>query len=86
VKYKIEEICQLTGVDDDFVLQLVRREYVHPASPEANEFDDEDLTRIRLISDLINHLEVNENAVPVILHLIDQIHRLRLELYNRHRD
>src|SRR5215475_2024019 len=44
---------------------------------EAGEpFSDVDLARARLIRDL-EHLGVNDEGVPVILDLVDQLHGLR---------
>ena len=43
----------------------------------SREFSDVDLARARLISDLRNDLGVNDESVPVVLDLIDQIHGLR---------
>jgi len=82
-KYKIQEICQIIGVEDEIILKLVHKEWIQPASPQDNEFDEEDLTRIRLILDLMNNFDVNEEAVPIILHLVDQIHHLHFELQRR---
>jgi chaperone modulatory protein CbpM len=39
-------------------------------------FADVDLARVRLIRDLRN-LGMDDDAIPVILHLIDQLHGLR---------
>jgi chaperone modulatory protein CbpM len=41
------------------------------------EFSDIDLARARLIGDLRGDLGVNDEAIPVVLDLIDQIHGLR---------
>jgi chaperone modulatory protein CbpM len=41
------------------------------------EFSDIDLARARLICDLRSDLGVNDEAIPVVLDLIDQIHGLR---------
>jgi chaperone modulatory protein CbpM len=41
------------------------------------EFSDIDLARARLISDLRGGLGVNDEAIPIVLDLIDQIHGLR---------
>jgi chaperone modulatory protein CbpM len=43
---------------------------------EGRYFSDVDIARARLIRDL-RELGVNDDAVPVILHLIDQLHGLR---------
>jgi chaperone modulatory protein CbpM len=42
-----------------------------------HEFSDVDLARARLIGDLRRDLGVNDEAVPIVLDLIDQIHGLR---------
>jgi chaperone modulatory protein CbpM len=46
-------------------------------SPAGREFSDIDLARARLIGDLRGDLGVNDETVPVVLDLIDQIHGLR---------
>jgi chaperone modulatory protein CbpM len=47
---------------------------------EGRRFSEVDLARVRLIRDL-RELGVNDDAVPVILHLIDQLHGLRRALH-----
>ena len=44
---------------------------------EAADFSDADLARARLIRDLQHDMGVNEEAIPIILDLIDQVHGLR---------
>jgi chaperone modulatory protein CbpM len=44
---------------------------------EAHDFSDADVARARLIRDLQHDMGVNEEAVPIILDLIDQVHGLR---------
>jgi chaperone modulatory protein CbpM len=44
---------------------------------DAGRFTDVDLARARLICDLQRGLGVNDEAVPIILHLLDQVHGLR---------
>jgi chaperone modulatory protein CbpM len=54
----------------------------------SREFSDIDLARARLIGDLRRDLGVNDEAVPIVLNLIDQIHGLRRvvrELMERNR-
>jgi chaperone modulatory protein CbpM len=46
-------------------------------SREEREFADIDLARARLIGDLSGDLGINDEAIPVVLDLIDQIHGLR---------
>jgi chaperone modulatory protein CbpM len=46
----------------------------------GGEFADLDVARARLIRDLREDLGVNDEAVPVILDLLDQLHGLRRTL------
>lgn len=40
-------------------------------------FDEIDIARLRLIAELRRDFEVNDEAVPLVLHLIDELHLLR---------
>jgi chaperone modulatory protein CbpM len=60
------------------------RPHGNKSSPELSDmngagldFADIDLARARLIVDLRGDLGVNDDAIPVVLDLIDQIHGLR---------
>jgi chaperone modulatory protein CbpM len=64
------ETVELTGWID--------RGWVRP-EPDGM-FDAIDLARVRLIYDLRRGLGVQEDAVPVILALLDQVYDLRLTL------
>lgn len=79
-KYKIEDICQILEIEEHTIFNFVKNQWITPSSPETNEFDQEDLARTRLILDLIENFEVNGEAVPIILHLVDQLHQLRFEI------
>lgn len=43
----------------------------------GREFSDIDLARARLIAELRGDLGLNDEAIPVVLDLIDQVHGLR---------
>lgn len=43
-------------------------------------FDESDVARVQLIAELRRDLDVNEEAVPVVLRLLDQVHGLRRAL------
>lgn len=52
--------------------------WLRPQGGQSNrEFSDIDVARVRLIGDLRGDLGINDEAVPVVLDLIDQIHGLR---------
>jgi chaperone modulatory protein CbpM len=44
---------------------------------EAHDFTDADVARARLIRELQHDMGVNEEAIPIILDLLDQVHGLR---------
>lgn len=43
-------------------------------------FSEIDIARLHLIHQLKNDLAVNDEAIPIVLSLIDQVHGLRYEL------
>jgi chaperone modulatory protein CbpM len=71
--------------DRRLIITYVQREWIKPARPlsqksreeEYPELDEEDLARIRLIQDLQESFGVNDESIPIILNLVDQIHLLR---------
>jgi chaperone modulatory protein CbpM len=59
-----------------------------PLEADTSRLSEIDLARAQLIFDLTTNLGVNDEGVPVILDLIDQVHGLRRamrELLNRSR-
>jgi chaperone modulatory protein CbpM len=76
-RYQLSEVAQMIGSGENIVIRYVEYEWIQPCSREPWEFDDEDIARARLIRELTNDFGVNEEAVPIILHLLDQIHTLR---------
>ena len=49
-------------------------------NPGSYSFEEIDVARVRLIVDLRDDLEVNLEAMPVVLSLIDQLYDLRRQL------
>ncbi|MCM2277177.1 MAG: chaperone modulator CbpM [Oligoflexia bacterium] len=76
----ISEACERAGVSRQFVLHCLRARWIVPADPIEAGFDEEDLARLRLIHELQRDLGVNEEAIPIILGLLDQLHALRVAL------
>ena len=75
------------------VLQVIRRlrrrdlgawmeaGWVRPAeSDRGRHFDETDIARLRLICDLRQTCGVPQDAVPMVLSLVDQVHGLRRHL------
>lgn len=76
-RYSLVEACEQTGAQQTYLIRCLRARWVSPAFPEEFELDEADLARLRLIVTLQEDLGVNDEAVPVILHLVDQLHRRR---------
>ena len=59
----------------------VRRGWVMPKVREDGPvFDELDAARVRLVCQLKSEMNVNDDAVPVVLSLIDQLHGLRQQM------
>jgi chaperone modulatory protein CbpM len=58
----------------------VRAGWIRPAAKAEQGFSEADMARAALIRDLEDKLGFDEEQVPVLLNLIDQIHGLRAEL------
>jgi chaperone modulatory protein CbpM len=76
----IEEAALICGVGADQLHRFISYSWVLPAEEDPPRLDDEDVARARLIHELQAGFGVNDAAVPIILHLIDQLHRLHQEV------
>lgn len=60
----------------------VRRGWVRPARGEEGPvFDEIDVARIRLICDLQKDMALSGEMLPVVLNLIDRLHKTRRDLH-----
>jgi chaperone modulatory protein CbpM len=75
---RIEEASQFCGVPHEIIMTFIEEEWISPR--DLNNLDDEDLARIRLIWELQSEFGVNDEAMPIILNLLDQLYRMHLEL------
>lgn len=81
---KLSETDVVTAVERLTVRRLrlwVRRGWVSPRTDENGpRFDEIDVARARLICEFTDELNLNDDAVPVVLSLMDQLHNVRREL------
>ena len=76
-----EEVVAEIEVGPHELTAWIERRWILPLEREgAYVFDDADLARARLIVELHRDLEVNEEAMPVVLQLLDQVYSLRQAL------
>ena len=72
---------QVSGLDPDDLERWILKSWVRPAgNADRYEFREIDVARVRLIQELRDELQVNEDALPVVLSLLDQLHDVRRRL------
>ena len=79
----LSEVVRLVGrVDRVELTQWVELGWVTPEPRERDEpaFSDLDVARVCLICDLRHDLAVEEETVPLVLSLLDQIYTLRRQM------
>ncbi|HEY4252347.1 MAG TPA: chaperone modulator CbpM [Roseomonas sp.] len=74
--------CLLQARVEQVALEAwIKAGWVTPRVDEAGQrFTEIDIARVCLIRDLRDDVGVNEDGIPVVLDLLDQIHGLRLAL------
>ncbi len=77
IQIHIEEACEECKLSIEVIRKFILEEWIKPSDPEELLFDQEDLARIHLILELQDDFGVNDEAVPIILQLLDQLHSLR---------
>lgn len=80
-KLGLRAACAERGFEEAVIISFIEREWLVPEAAPLDEsewaLDDEDLARARLIIELREELGVNDESIPIILHLLDQLHALR---------
>jgi chaperone modulatory protein CbpM len=76
--FSIIEATEATGLDGQTIVTFIEKEWISP--PESKNLDEEDIARIGLIQELRSKFGVNDEAVPLILHLVDQLFCLKNKL------
>jgi chaperone modulatory protein CbpM len=73
-----EEIVAEIEIAPAELAAWIEQEWVLPARQgDTHVFNEADVARVRLICDLRRDMAVNDEAVPVVLQLLDQIYALR---------
>jgi chaperone modulatory protein CbpM len=77
----IEDVLVQCRVDRSDLEIWIERVWVRPARVEHEwHFGEQDIARIELICDLMHDLNLQADAVDIILPLVDQIYDLRRSL------
>lgn len=72
---------EIAGLDAAALARWIERGWVRPEGTGGDTaFSDADVARVRLIRECRVELEIDADAMPVVLSLLDQVHGLRREL------
>jgi chaperone modulatory protein CbpM len=72
---------QVRDLDEWELQDWIARRWVRPEEGDSGYgFEDIDVARVRLISVLRHDLQIDPQAVPVVLSLLDQLHDARRQL------
>jgi chaperone modulatory protein CbpM len=81
VTVRIEEVLVQCRIERTVLETWIAREWVLPErADEGWSFSETDVARVEMICDLTRELELDEDAVAVVLPLIDQVYGLRASL------
>lgn len=79
------EVVTATEVGEGEIVAWVEQEWVLPVEQDGRWlFDESDVARIALIQELRGDMAVNDEAVPIVLRLLDQLYGLRQALEEIH--
>ncbi|PZW37863.1 chaperone modulatory protein CbpM [Humitalea rosea] len=78
----LELLCaRFTALHAEDLQRWIAEGYVRPEAADGDlVFQDIDVERVALILDLREAMAVNEDALPVVLSLLDQLYALRRRL------
>lgn len=77
----LDEVMRLCRIERIELEAWIEREWVMPERRAAGfHFTEADVARVALVCDLRRDLAIEEEAIPVVLSLIDQVYALRRTL------
>jgi chaperone modulatory protein CbpM len=72
---------RIAGLDEAELVGWVERRWVQAEpGPEGYRFHEVDIARVQLILEIRRDCAVDEDAMPLVLSLLDQVYRLRRQL------
>jgi len=80
-----KQVIAQVEIADDELNAWIEQRWILPVEEDGRFFFDEaDVARVRLVAELHRDLGVNEEAMPVVLGLLDQVYGLRRTLNALH--
>ncbi len=78
---EIDILTKVQGITQTQLRLWISESWVRPAhSGKDLVFNDADIARVRLLATLCCDFEVGDEAVPIILSLIDQVHDMQAQM------
>lgn len=78
MRRSLDEVLAEVEISRQELEGWIRESWILPEREgDGFAFDEVDIARLRLIAELRRDLAVNEEAVPLILRLIDEVHLFR---------
>jgi chaperone modulatory protein CbpM len=78
MSWTIEQVAVEIGVERGVIVSWIEQQWVLPATHDGEYlFEELDLARIKLINELIDELQIGEEAIPIVLNLLDQLYEAR---------
>ncbi|HAZ13841.1 MAG: hypothetical protein A2X86_14400 [Bdellovibrionales bacterium GWA2_49_15] len=78
IRKTIEDVSLAYHIPTEVIIFYIKHEWIYPIDRENLLLDEEDIARIHLINELREDFGVNDDAIPIILHLIDQLNYFRV--------
>ncbi|MBF0206521.1 MAG: hypothetical protein HQK53_06500 [Oligoflexia bacterium] len=79
-KQPLIEAAREIGLSPDVIIRFISFRWIIPIDYPLQILDEEDIARARLIWELQHEFGVNDESIPIILNLIDQLHTYKKEL------
>ena len=80
ITFELNEAASLCQLRSEDVLQFIQYQWLRPCDPIQLVLDQADISRIQFILDLKKDFDVNDQSIPIILHLVDQLNYLHFKL------
>jgi hypothetical protein len=78
-RWTVIETSERTGASQGFVVHCLEQHWVRTEAAKApliSLLSEEDVARVRLIHELQEIFGANDESIPLILHLLDQVYSL----------
>ncbi len=87
--YTIDRVVEITGITSTTILHFQEQGLIRPVAAGGSgaapgRFDDEALRRLRRIEHLRTQCGIEGPGLALLVHLLDEVERLRTDLRSRH--